>query len=54
MQHMIDMSIMNAYFRRCLAQVVVEKKIFKRDKPHVNIGTIGHINYNRWCYASNT
>jgi GTPase len=48
MQHPItDMSIINANFRRCLAQVVVEKKTFKRDKPHINIGTIGHVDHGK-------
>jgi GTPase len=41
------MSIINGYFRRCLAQVVIEKKTFKRDKPHVNIGTIGHVDHGK-------
>jgi len=41
------MSIINAYFRRSLAQVVVEKKTFKRDKPHINIGTIGHVDHGK-------
>ena len=41
------MSIVNAYFRRSLAQVVVEKKTFKRDKPHINIGTIGHVDHGK-------
>ncbi|CAF0966365.1 unnamed protein product [Adineta steineri] len=42
-----DMSLINAYVRRCLAQVVVEKKTFKRDKPHINIGTIGHVDHGK-------
>jgi len=46
-QYITDMSVVNAYFRRCLAQVVVEKKTFKRDKPHVNIGTIGHVDHGK-------
>jgi elongation factor Tu len=25
----------------------VEKKTFKRDKPHVNIGTIGHVDHGK-------
>jgi GTPase len=41
------MSIINSYFRRSLAQVVVEKKTFKRDKPHINIGTIGHVDHGK-------
>lgn len=41
------MSLINAYLRRCLAQVVVEKKTFKRDKPHINIGTIGHVDHGK-------
>ncbi len=41
------MSIINAYFCRSLAQVVVEKKTFKRDKPHINIGTIGHVDHGK-------
>jgi GTPase len=46
-QHITDMTNVNVYFRRCLAQVVVEKKIFKRDKPHINIGTIGHVDHGK-------
>jgi len=46
-QHITDMTNVNGYFRRCLAQVVVEKKTFKRDKPHVNIGTIGHVDHGK-------
>jgi GTPase len=47
-QHIVDMSIINTHIRRCLAQaVVVEKKTFKRDKPHVNIGTIGHVDHGK-------
>ena len=41
------MSLINTYLRRCLAQVVVEKKTFKRDKPHINIGTIGHVDHGK-------
>jgi translation elongation factor EF-Tu-like GTPase len=41
------MSVINGTLRRCLAQVVVEKKTFKRDKPHINIGTIGHVDHGK-------
>lgn len=41
------MSNLTKNFRRCLAQVVVEKKTFKRDKPHINIGTIGHVDHGK-------
>ena len=41
------MSNVTKYFRRCLAQVVIEKKTFKRDKPHINIGTIGHVDHGK-------
>ena len=44
---MLDMSVINGTLRRCLAQVVVEKKTFKRDKPHINIGTIGHVDHGK-------
>lgn len=44
---MFDMSVINGTLRRCLAQVVVEKKTFKRDKPHINIGTIGHVDHGK-------
>lgn len=44
---MMDMSAINTTLRRCLAQVVVEKKVFKRDKPHINIGTIGHVDHGK-------
>ncbi|CAF2803077.1 unnamed protein product [Rotaria sp. Silwood2] len=46
-QQITDMSMVNKYFRRCLAQVVIEKKTFKRDKPHINIGTIGHVDHGK-------
>lgn len=41
------MLVINTYARRCLAQVMVEKKTFKRDKPHINIGTIGHVDHGK-------
>jgi GTPase len=44
---MMDMSMINGAVRRCLAQVVIEKKTFKRDKPHINIGTIGHVDHGK-------
>ena len=35
--------------RRSLAttSVVLEKQVFKRDKPHCNIGTIGHVDHGK-------
>merc|ERR1711874_129039 len=30
-----------------LSSVVLEKEVFKRDKPHCNIGTIGHVDHGK-------
>ena len=30
-----------------LSTVVLEKEVFKRDKPHCNIGTIGHVDHGK-------
>lgn len=46
-QSINNISLVTSYFRRCLAQVTIEKKTFKRDKPHINIGTIGHVDHGK-------
>ena len=30
-----------------VSSVVLEKEVFKRDKPHCNIGTIGHVDHGK-------
>jgi GTPase len=30
-----------------LLSTAVEKEVYKRDKPHVNIGTIGHVDHGK-------
>src|SRR6516225_6760933 len=34
-------------FKHNLKQITMSKETFKRDKPHVNVGTIGHIDHGK-------
>ncbi|XP_054723068.1 elongation factor Tu, mitochondrial-like [Uloborus diversus] len=42
-------NLLNVSIKRYLATVVVpgSKKVFQRDKPHCNIGTIGHVDHGK-------
>lgn len=45
----ISSNLLNASIKRYLATVAVPgtKKVFQRDKPHCNIGTIGHVDHGK-------
>lgn len=41
-------SLLNNTSVRCLANPSAQEKVvFKRDKPHLNIGTIGHVDHGK-------
>ncbi len=40
-----------AQFRRCRAQVVDEKKTFKQDKIHINIGAMSHTDHEKITFT---
>ena len=42
-----NQKLLLSYSSRCMAAPGSEKLVYKRDKPHLNIGTIGHVDHGK-------
>lgn len=43
----VNLNLANANRARFLSTAAQEKQVYKRDKPHLNIGTIGHVDHGK-------
>ena len=43
----VNLNLTNANRARFLSTAAQEKQVYKRDKPHLNIGTIGHVDHGK-------
>lgn len=50
--NLIQKSILNIKFLERFYAIPGGKAVFKRDKPHLNVGTIGHVDHGKTTLTS--